>query len=157
LLRARALSQLDQPIEALDILADMEVDRDVNRLRADIAWRSGEWDEAAEALDQMIEDAEINPSMPLSETQAEMIMNRAVVLNLADNRVALSQLRGRFGDAMNATPRARIFDVLTRPRKSSVLAGREALMSVVSEVDMFKDFLDSYRTPEEGNEADAGE
>ncbi|NCC22501.1 MAG: hypothetical protein EOM26_08565 [Alphaproteobacteria bacterium] len=145
LLRARALSQMDRPVEALDILADMEVDEDVNRLRADIAWRSGEWDEAAEALEQMLADAGTNPARRLSEHQAELVLNRAVALNLADNRLALSQLRERFEPSMKGTSRARIFEVLTRPRQTSVLADRETLMSVVAEVDMFREFLDTYR------------
>ena len=81
--------------------------------------------------------------------QSELILNRAVALNLADNRVALSQIRERFESQMKNTPRSRLFEVLTRPRKASVLADRETLMSVVSEVDMFKEFLDMYRQDSE--------
>ncbi len=148
LLRARALSDLGRPIEALNILADMDVDPDLNRLRADIAWKSAEWDEAADALEQMIQDAGVNPVRPLTQYQAELILNRAVALNLAENRLALSQLREVFGNAMQATPRARIFDLMTRPRKSSILADRETMRKVVQEVDIFQDFLNTYRKPE---------
>jgi tetratricopeptide (TPR) repeat protein len=146
LLRARALSQLNKPVKAIEILVEMPVDPDVNRLRADIAWRAGEWDEAAEAIGQMIVDAGVSPARSLTPMQAELVMNRAIALNLADNRVALSQLRERFQDQMKNTSRGRIFEVLTRPRKSMVLSDRETLMSVVSEVDIFGDFLETYRT-----------
>ncbi len=145
LLRARSLSQLSRPMQAIGMLVEMPVDPDVNRLRADIAWRAGEWDEAAEALGQMIVDAGVSPSRMLTPLQAELILNRAVALNLADNRVALSQLRERYEAQMKNTPRARIFEVMTRPRKASVLSDRETLMSVVSEVDIFKEFLDTYK------------
>jgi tetratricopeptide (TPR) repeat protein len=145
LLRARALSQLGKPMQAIGILVEMPVDPDVNRLRADIAWRAGEWDEAAEALGQMIVDAGVSPARMLTPIQSELILNRAVALNLADNRVALSQIRERFESQMKNTPRARLFEVLTRPRKASVLADRETLMNVVSEVDIFREFLDTYR------------
>lgn len=145
LLRARAISQQGYPVEAINMLVEMPVDEDVNRLRADIAWRAGEWDEAAEALGQMIVDTKVSPSGQLTKKQSELILNRAVALNLADNRVALSQLRERYDAQMRATSKARIFEVLTRPRKTSVLADRETLMHVVSEVDMFKAFLDNYK------------
>lgn len=146
LLRARALSRQDMPGQALDILASLPQDNVVNRLRADIAWQSGQWDEAAEALQDLIQDAAVSPGKPLTPEQTELILNRAVALNLADNRVGLSNIRELYGSAMKPTPRAKMFDVVTRPRQSAVLADRETLSGIVAEVDLFKDFLDSYRS-----------
>ena len=46
---------------------------------------------------------------------------------------------------MAQTDKARVFEVITRARQSGALADRETLMGVVSEVDLFKQFLDNYR------------
>ncbi len=149
LLRARALSETDHPGKALNILHSLTPDSDINRLKADIAWQSGQWDDAAEALENMILDAGISPARKLTQDQADLILNHAVALNLADNRMALANLRDRYMKAMRQTPRARLFEVVTRPRQLAVLADRETLSALVSEVDMFRDFLDAYREAEE--------
>ena len=79
-----------------------------------------------------------------------MILNRAVALNLSGNRVALTNMRRRYGDAMKKTARARLFDVVTRQRQNSILADKETIESIVKEVDMFSDFLESYKTTTDG-------
>lgn len=145
LLRARALSKMDKPEQALGILNAMPPDADVNRLRVDIAWGAGNWDEAAQAMQDIILDEDIPPRGPIKPEQATLLLNRAVALNLADNRVALANMRERFGTAMNATDKGKLFDVITRPRQNSVLADRQTLTGVVSEVDMFKSFLETVR------------
>lgn len=145
LLRARALSKMDKPDQALAILNAMPPDEAVNRLRVDIAWSSGNWDEAGQAMQDIILDQDIPPRGPLKPDQAILLLNRAVALNLADNRVGLANMRERFGSAMNATDKGKLFDVVTRPRQNSVLADRQTLTGVVSEVDMFKSFLETMR------------
>lgn len=145
LLRARALSRMDKSEEALAILNAMPPDAAVNRLRVDIAWGAGDWDEAAQAMQDIILDEDIPPRGPLTPEQSEIVLSRAVALNLADNRVALANMRDRFGAAMGATDRGKLFEVVTRPRQNSVLADRETLAGVVSEVDLFKVFLEEMR------------
>ena len=54
-------------------------------------------------------------------------------------------MREKYSDAMSQTDKARIFEVITRPRQSAALADRETLMGIVSEVDLFSDFLESYK------------
>lgn len=145
LMHARALSDMNKTEEALVHLSKFDPAPDVNRLRADIAWQAGLWEDAAEALQDLILDQAIDPARPLTEKQADLILNRAVALNLSGNRVALANMRQRYEDAMKKTARARLFDVVTRPRQSTVLADRQTLESLVSEVDIFKDFLETYR------------
>ena len=101
--------------------------------------------DAADALQDLITDEIIDPSKPLTPQQADMILNRAVALNLAGNRVALENMRQRYSDMMKKTDRARLFDVVTRPRKTSLLADRDTVQGLVNEVDLFKDFLEGYR------------
>ncbi len=145
LMRARALSQLGRTPEALAMLAKFPPNPEVNSLRADIAWQAGLWDQAAVALQDMILDQGIDPAKPLTQKQADIILNRAVALNLSGNKVALANLHSRYEDAMNKTSRAKLFDVVARPRESALLSDKQTLEAIVSEVDIFKDFLDSYR------------
>lgn len=151
LMRARALSQLDKTEEALTLLNTFDPSPDVNRLRADIAWQSGLWEDAAEALQDLILDEALDLGRPLTEEQAELILNRAVALNLSGNRVAIANMRTRYENAMKKTARARLFDVVTRPRQSTLLSDKETLDNLVSEVDIFKDFLEAYRNSGNSN------
>lgn len=145
LLRARALSKMDKVAEALAILNKFPPAPEVNRLRADIAWNAGMWGDAAEALQNLIIDEPIDVARPLTQKQADLILNRSVALNLSGDRVALSNMRTKYADMMDKTSRAKMFDVVTRQRTGSLSSDRESIAALVSEVDLFKDFLDSYR------------
>lgn len=148
LLRARALSKINRTEEAIALLNTYPPDPDINALRADISWGAGLWEDAGEALQDLILDEAIDLKRPLTLRQADLVLNRAVALSLANNRVALANMRTEYQSAMNQTSRAQLFDVITRPRKVSTLADRETIAGIVSETDMFKDFLDSYRKGE---------
>lgn len=145
LLRARAYSQDKKPDLALAVLKGMERTQDVNRLRADVAWKAAYWDDAAEALGDVILDRDISLTRPLNEEDATFILHHAIALNLASDRIALANMREKYADAMLQTEKSRMFEVVTRPRQNAALADRDTLLSIVSEVDMFKGFLDSYK------------
>ncbi|MCB1839245.1 MAG: hypothetical protein KDI61_03130 [Alphaproteobacteria bacterium] len=153
LLHSRAYAQDNRAEQALALLKDMKGAPDVNRLRADISWQAGYWAEAADALAQVLEDQHPGASGPLTEKQSQVIMNLAVALNLSNDRIAIANLRERYQKAMSGTPKAHQFEVITRPRRNTVLADRETLMSVVSEVDLFKEFLDAYKSQETSGES----
>ena len=149
LLHARTLSQMNHAEEAITLLNKFEPSPEVNRLRADISWRAGLWDDAAQALQDLIIDEALDPARSLTPYQADLILNRAVALNLSGNRIELANMFKRYGDPMKKTARARLFEVVTRPRTvgmGMIGADRETLDSIVAEVDMFKDFLEAYRT-----------
>lgn len=97
MLRARALSDEDKVEDALALLNGMGPSPDVNRLRADIAWNAGMWDDAAEALQDLILDEAIDVARPLTQKQADLVLHRSVALNLAGDRVALANMRTRYG------------------------------------------------------------
>jgi predicted negative regulator of RcsB-dependent stress response len=145
LLRARALSRINRTADAIALLNTYPPDPDINALRADIAWEGGLWEDAGEALQDLILDEAIDIKRPLTARQADLILNRAVALSLANDRVALANMRTDYLAAMNQTSRAQVFDVISRPRKVSTVADRETIANIVSETDMFKDFLDGYR------------
>lgn len=145
LLRARALSQNNQTDQALAILENLPKNPVVNRLRADIAWTAGFWDDASYALEDVILDENISLTRPLDEEHAMLILQRAVAQNLSGDRIGLANLREKYSDAMSQTDKTRLFDVVTRARQNSGLADRDTLLSTVAEIDLFADFLNSYK------------
>lgn len=156
LLRARALSKQDRFEQALSLLKDLPRNPSVSSLRADIAWNAGYWDEAALALDEVILDRDISTTRPADAESAAIILQRAVALNLGGDRVGLANLREKYNSVMAQSDKARVFEVVTRPRQSAALADRQTLMGIVSEVDLFKDFLDGYKnTPKPEKAANA--
>ena len=145
LLKARALSEKGQIQKALETLSEMrEQDKDVLRLKADIAWQNGRWTQAAQALERLVARQRISIQQGLTEKQASLILNWAVALNLAGDRRALANVKNRFTSAMAETTRARLFNVVTRARQNVRLTDRETIQAIVSEVDMFSDFLSTY-------------
>ena len=146
LLKARAYSDKGSASRAIATLSQIpNQDKDVLRLRADIAWQNGDWNEASRSLERLIGREGLGPQQPLSEDQAGLILNWAVALNLVNDRQALASLRLRFGQSMGRTTRARLFDVVTRERQNVGLADRETIQAIVNEIDLFSDFLSSYR------------
>ncbi len=145
LLRAKAYSLKGKPDDAFAALALLPEDDNLLRLRADIAWRGKKWQEAADSLEQLVQNQNITLTRPLTDEQADLLLNWAVALYLADNRYVLANLRERYSDAMAATPKAQKFDVVTRPRQSSLLADRETINSIIDQTSIFKDFLTSFR------------
>ena len=88
----------------------------------------------------------ISLTAPPEEYTANLILNRAIALNLASNRSALNTLRDQYQDLMMQSDKARIFDLVTRPRKLGILDNQQSVSSLISEVDLFGDFLDNYRS-----------
>ena len=142
----RSLSRQGRPDQALALLNGVEKAPEANRLRADIAWNAGYWDDAAIALEDVIIDQNLSLTRPLDDENATLVLHRAVALNLATDRIALANMREKYSDAMAQTDKARIFEVITRPRQSATLADRETLKGIVAEVDLFADFLKSYKS-----------
>ncbi len=147
LLRVRAYAQNKQYNKALSLIDELPLDRLVNRLKADIAWKANYWDIAAAALNDVIIDENISVTEKLSPEQIDLILNRAIALNLDNDRISLANMREKYSALMleSNKDKARQFEVITRPRRSALLDNREALKDAVSEVDLFKDFLESYR------------
>ena len=145
LLKARAFSKTNQVDRAIEMLEKRGGDPDAMRLKADIAWGANKWADAAAAFQDLLADENISPTRPLNEYQANLILNRAVSLNLSGNRLAITNMRERYGDLMMQTEKARLFDLVTRPRQLGLLGNRESISSLISEVDMFGDFLENYR------------
>ena len=146
LMRARALSLGDRKEQAIQLLSTLPPGPDVNRLRVDIAWQAQLWEDAAEALQDLILDETIEDGKPLTEYQTDLLLNRAIALNLSGNRVALGTMGQRYGGMMQQTSRGKLFDLVTRAHSANLMAEQQTISSIVSEVDMFKSFLDDYKS-----------
>ncbi len=145
LLKARALSKKGKYKEAINELYGLEQDIDVLKMRADISWQTGKWSDSSEALREIVREMGIKRGKTLTEQEAEIILNWAISLNLAGNRTSLNSLANTYGDAMAKTSKASQFDVVTRQRQNAILASRDTIASMVNEVDIFKDFLETYK------------
>ena len=142
LLRARALSEIDLTDEAITaISAYNSIDSD--RLRADIYWRAGRWNDSAEALFTLMPPPD--KIVRLSPEQAGYVLNAAVALKLAGNTQVLAAVRQDFLQLMSRTALATSFNVVTRPVGRATLSDRETMLKIAGEVDIFKGFLDKYR------------
>lgn len=147
LLRARALSQTDRSADAVQLLAtDQSVP--ANLLRIDIAWRGRKWAAAAQALADVIGPPP-PAGQPLPPETAKLVVNRAVALSLAQDGPGLTRLRDEFGPAMERTSEATAFRVLTRPQEAAGLVDAATIQARMAEIDMFRSFLDGYRTRQE--------
>lgn len=153
LLRARALSQAGKGGEAVALLTD-DRSRNANLLRVDIAMRDRQWAAAAAALGDLITPP---PAVgtAIDSAQSKLVVNRAVALSLAQDNAGLDALRRDYGTAMDQGPDATAFQVLTRPEASAGLADAATIRSRITEIDLFRSFLDTYRAKQQETAAPA--
>ncbi|MGE4312960.1 MAG: hypothetical protein AB7E85_01650 [Pseudobdellovibrionaceae bacterium] len=147
LLKARAYALQKKPDQALLVLSRLPQTPAIVRMRADVAWRAERWDAASEALEELVNLSDISDTTPLTQEQAELLLNWAVTLSLSDNRYVLANLRETYGDRMKATSRADEFEVITRPRQNIFMADRETINRIISDIDIFKDFMNDMDKP----------
>jgi len=145
LLRAKAKAELKQPDAALSELHALPEDSETLRLTADIAWGASRWPLAADAFGKLVRLANLNATRPPSREEAQMVLNQALALNLAGETDELEQLRLGYSDIMRRSEFAQPFSVVTRTAREASLADRETLLKLVSEVNMFKEVLDTYK------------
>lgn len=146
MLRARALSKNGESNKALSLLRGLPKTENLAKLRADIAWSGGLWNDAANAFQDLIRYANISKTKPMDEYQENLVLNRAIALNLSGNRTALENLRNEYEQLILQSNKARIFNLVTRPRQLGLLADRESVTSFISEVDLFSQFLENYKS-----------
>ncbi|MGM0422960.1 MAG: hypothetical protein ACQEQL_07685, partial [Pseudomonadota bacterium] len=131
LLRARALSQMDMTTEAIEALSDLR-SRNAQRLRADIYWRAGNWEEAADAFSRLLPRADVDS---VSAEEAEYILNTAVALKLAGEERRLQAFKDEYEDLMQETDLAPSFTVVTREAGRTTLSDRETMLNIAEETD----------------------
>lgn len=141
-LKARALSDLNRHEEALAILKNIpDAQPDVLRLKADTAWRGGDWPMAAESFAGVLGAEDVGDALSITREHQAIILNYAIALSLSGNRAGLGMIRDDYQAAMASSPLYQSFQIITRPQRGGGLADRETLMSLVAEVDLFGQFL----------------
>ena len=148
LLRVRALSELHRDTDADALLKDNN-SQGAKMLRADTAMRAKNWSEAAKSLMELI-GAPPAKDATLSADQAGWLLNAAIAYAVTGDQPGLDKLAIDYGSFMDATPQKDTFRMLTQPEKSGQMKDLAAAQAQISQVDMFKGFLNSYRTAPTG-------
>jgi tetratricopeptide (TPR) repeat protein len=142
ILEARALSELQRPDLALEMIAGYSGD-DVDRLRADIQWAAQRWQSAAEALEVML-GSDWSDSEPLDDDGRKDVLRAAIAYALAEDDLGLDRLRQKYAAKLSNTPDQATFDIVTSPAETRG-ADFVTIAKSVAVSDTLKAFLDDYR------------
>ncbi len=148
LLRAKALSELDKSDDALELLKGSD-SKDARMLRADVLMHAQRWADAAKTLAELIGPPP-KAGDTLTKQQADWLIHCAIALSLANDQDQLNKLAVDFGASMAAMPQNDTFRVLTQPEKATQLKDITAVQSKISDVDLFRGFLNAYRNVPSG-------
>ena len=140
LLKARALSQLNRTDEAIALLSQIG-SKDALHLKADVLWHAKKWSQAAAAIEELLPAGD----KPLSEDDAQLVVNVAVAYKLAEDKPNLERIKAKYQPLMQNTKLSPTFGTITREASGSELQDRDSLLKITGEVDMFKGFLDNYK------------
>jgi len=142
MVEARALSESGRGELATELLGQL-VGSDVDRLKADIAWKAKSWRDAGERLETMLA-GRWNDTLPLDAQDRQDVLRTAIAYALANDQLALDRLRTKFSAKMNNSPNARAFEVVTAPIQTQGAEFR-SLAKEIASVDTMRSFLDEYR------------
>ena len=154
LLKARALFELKQADKAIDVLYN-DVSHTADLLRADIFWRTQNWDMAARTLKRLIDKSQesLREKRTLNKENElrELILNLAVAYALSDQEDLLKQLRTRYSRTMMGTSYEDLFTLITDTTIDSdaTKAGVskfDDLSKHFAKIDLFARFMDSFRS-----------
>ena len=146
LLKASALSQAGAADRALDTLAG-DRSHEARRLRAEILWDMERWADAAAALESLL-PRDIDRNEPLDEDSAHLVISLAVAFTLNRDRGGLHRLDWDYRDAMEGTPQAQTFNMLTSDLDTS---GITSIRDQLAGVEAIQAFMAGYRERLEEN------
>lgn len=142
ILEARALAETGRVDLAIERLKAIDGD-DVERLRADVYWRSESWQLAAEQIERMLGER-WSSGGALSKTERQDVMRAAIGFSLSSDDLGLDRLRRKFVTKMGASVDASAFDVVTAPIAKKGVEFRQ-LVSRIADIDTLSAFIDDYR------------
>ncbi|MFA7430740.1 MAG: tetratricopeptide repeat protein [Rhodospirillaceae bacterium] len=140
-LMARALADMDRMGDAIALLAEDD-SRDAHLLRAEIHWNKQDWAGAAQALEAVIPDPA--RTLVLAGEEARLVLDWATALTLAQDEGGVRNLRRRYAEAMNRTPLARAFELITTPPEQGLIDYR-TVADRIKQAEDFRAFLAAYR------------
>ena len=142
LLEARALSELNRPDIALEIISDIPGGT-AQRLRADVLWRAHRWRQAAEQIERLL-GSRWRDWKPLDAAERAQVLRAAIGYALAADSLDLGRLRNRYGAKMAGGPDRRAFEVVTAPIGVGSAEFR-SVASTIGSMDTLDDFLNDLR------------
>ena len=142
LLEARALAGMKQYDAAIDLIADDDTPQ-AKRLRADVAWDSGNWTGAGARAEDVVGDR-WNASGPLSDEERAQIMRAAVAYSLGNDQAALDRLREHYAAKMQASPDAKAFAIVTAPIDRQGGEFRDVVKQIAA-VDTLQAFMADFK------------
>lgn len=140
-LMARALADLDQIDEAIELLSGDESEN-AKLLRAEILWRKQDWKGAAKALADLVPAPARDAT--LDTTQARRVLDWATALTLANDDAGVATLRSRYLGAMQKTSYRDAFDLITAAPADGVIDYR-TVADRIKQAENFQSFLSAYR------------
>lgn len=140
-LEARALIDADREDLALDILSRIE-GRDADLLRVDGYWSAKNYVAASDMIETIYG---ADPNEPLTSAARMNIIKAGVGLVLANDKLGMSRLRGKFAARMSQTAEWGLFDYITSPDASPTGIEFKAAAKLVANMDSVSGFLGAYR------------
>ncbi|MCZ4280483.1 hypothetical protein O4H49_06825 [Kiloniella laminariae] len=139
-LRARAMAELSQEDQALDLLAEDD-SLDALRLKSDILWKMRRWNEAGKSLGKLIPSSPPT-DRPLNEEESQAVINLAIAQTLAGDNEGLQLLRDNYGAVMGESPRDATFRLLTGSLDSGAV---KSIAEELKQITQIQAFMDLYR------------
>ena len=139
-IQAKALADLKKTNEAAKLLEDDE-SQEAKMLRAEIFWQAQMWDKAADALKLLI--TRPRPDVPLTQQEAQRVLDWAAALRLAGRPKVVMRLRENFMPYMEKTNLAEAFDFITKTPQQGLLDYHQVAKEVES-AESFHTFAKEY-------------
>lgn len=143
LLQARALAELKQWDQALDLIAVDEAP-DTRALRADIYWQSGNWAAAGQNQEELLGDR-WKDDQPLTPDERKAVMRAAISYSLASDQASLDRLHDHFAAKMEKSSDASGFQVVTQKIDEQGVAFRDMAGKIAS-VDTLEGFMKDFES-----------
>ncbi len=140
IIAARALSALNRPEEALELLED-DFSPNALRHKFEIYWNAGDWDKASNTIRDLIEEP--TPGKKLSTEQINYILDWATTLKQAGKETVLVRLRNKFTPYFKDTPYYSAFNVLTNHLEKEEI-DIKAINTIISDIQNFNEFAKFY-------------
>ncbi len=119
--------------------------KEARLLKATIYWETKKWRKVAETLGTMVKENEIANV----NKKARTILNIAVAWKLDGNIEKLKETKNTYNDLMLTTKYIDMFKVITRSGGASTLSDRKNTLKIAAEVDIFSNFLKSFKSIED--------
>ena len=134
------MADLKKIDEAAKLLEE-DNSEEAKMLRAEIFWQAQMWDKAADALKLLI--AKPQAGVPLTQQEAQRVLDWAAALRLAGRPKVVMRLRENFMPYMEKTNLAQAFDFITKTPQQGLLDYHQVAKEVES-AESFHSFAKEY-------------